>query len=110
MHNALHDIYREGILADLTTGDITAKYDDDNEFHCNDGPAIMKTVGSGLMWYKHGMLHRTDGPATMMSWATEWWVNGELMVSWDHYQETTGCALEDLVMLRLKWGESGPGK
>lgn len=34
----------------------------DNEFYCETGPAIIYSNGS-KRWYRHGKLHRLDGPA-----------------------------------------------
>lgn len=110
MSKVSHNMYRAGILSDLKGGRITARFDDNGDFHCDDGPAITKATGDGLMWYKHGFLHRLDGPATVMSWATAWWINGELLTSWDHYQKLTNCSSECLVMLKLKWSKSVLGE
>ena len=50
-------------------------YDGDGVFHRDGGPAF--TNYNCRRWYKHGKLHREDGPA--MEYADgnkEWWENG----------------------------------
>jgi hypothetical protein len=50
--------------------------DDLNEFHREDGPAVIAQKGSKF-WYKHGKYHRIGYPAII--WHNEneeWWVDG----------------------------------
>lgn len=101
--SSLHDFYGDALARDLKAGRLVAKFDDNNRYHCDNGPAITRCTGMGLMWYNHGLLHRADGPATMMPWEAGWWINGELITSWSHYQEITACTYEHLVVLKLRW-------
>lgn len=41
-------------------------YNDDNKYHCIDGPAMINVDGT-KHWYFQGRRHRVDGPAI------EWW-------------------------------------
>ena len=50
----------------------TCYYNDQNEFHLLDGPAIEWSDGS-KSWYLHGVLHREDGPAVEDADGTKIW-------------------------------------
>ena len=53
-------------------------YNENFEFHREDGPAIERTNGD-KRWYQNGKLHRIDGPAIeLASGDKEWYVNGQL--------------------------------
>lgn len=78
--------------------------DANGENHRDNGPAAISkgrvTPGTGE-WYKHGKLHREDGPAVRVSQSypsfDEWWYEGEKLScdrGVDEYQELRE-ALED---------------
>jgi hypothetical protein len=51
-------------------------YNDLNQYHREDGPAIEYTDGS-KWWYLNGQRHREDGPAIEWDNGTKWWyLNG----------------------------------
>jgi hypothetical protein len=58
-------------------------YDDDGNYHREDGPSIIYNIGS-CFWYNHGKCHRLDGPAKIYSdtkdhsmiWLKQWYVEG----------------------------------
>ena len=55
------------------------QWHENGKLHRLDGPAVEYTDGHKA-WYVDGKLHRLDGPA--IEWADgskEWWVNGKLM-------------------------------
>jgi hypothetical protein len=50
-------------------------FDSDDQYHCVDGPAALRSNGS-RSWWIHDKLHREDGPA--MIWfdnCREWYIN-----------------------------------
>jgi hypothetical protein len=55
--------------------------------------------------------HRLDGPAAI--WGPDrdprntWWVNGKQMLSYNRFQEATGCSDEDIIVFKLKYGSGG---
>lgn len=63
--------------------------------------------GSVLAWWEHGSLHRLDGPAIIVSDGRpdQWWVDGYRMESYREFQNSTGCSDEDIILLKIKWGE-----
>jgi hypothetical protein len=67
----------EGIRREIDSGIIFWKDKKDN-FHRIDGPAIFYADGD-RDWYRHGLLHRDDGPAR--EWPSEgreeWYKDGE---------------------------------
>lgn len=47
-------------------------------YHCESGPAVIKTNGTKEWWF-NGMKHRNCGPAVIKDDGTkEWWFNGKL--------------------------------
>ena len=54
-------------------------YNEMNQFHRLDGPAIIEHADGYKAWYVDGKLHRLDGPAR--EWADgdkKWYINGKL--------------------------------
>lgn len=50
--------------------------------------------------------HRLDGPAVIWrSGAKEWYIHGIRVQDFDDYQGLTECSDEDVVFLKIKWGE-----
>ena len=50
-------------------------FDNNNDFHREDGPAIIEANGS-KEWWQNGNLHRIDGPAIeQVNGHKEWWQN-----------------------------------
>ena len=50
-------------------------FDSTGEYHREDGPALMDA--DARFWYRHGVLHRLDGPAiTYHNSQHEYWVYG----------------------------------
>ena len=50
-------------------------YNENNEYHREDGPA-MEFVNGNKFWYKNDLLHREDGPAReYSSGKKEYWYN-----------------------------------
>jgi hypothetical protein len=59
-----------------TINGCTCYYNENNQYHRTDGPAIEWASGD-KEWYVNGKRHRTDGPAIEWSSGTkEWWVDG----------------------------------
>jgi hypothetical protein len=53
-------------------------YDDDGEFHREDGPAVEFYDDGDKGWFNHGKLHREDGPAIEFQGGTKaWYLDGE---------------------------------
>ena len=61
----------------ISSGKVQRWYDENNNLHREDGPAVICTYGSQF-WYKHGKQHREDGPAVISTTYEEWWCNGKL--------------------------------
>lgn len=76
------------------------------ELHRLNGPARIDKYGSET-WYKRGYLHRIGGPAIIDRWCGdhEWWIMGKEITSCERYQQVTGCSGEDILVLKLKWGD-----
>lgn len=60
--------------------------DDDGKAHNENGPAE-ETMSGAKRWKKHGVLHRLNGPATVDSQRSGWYVDGK-------FHRTDGPALE----------------
>jgi hypothetical protein len=69
-------------------------YDFDGNYHRDNGPALIRWSGS-VSYYKHGLLHREDGPAYISKVGKEirYCINGEFHRTdgpariWEHGQE-----------------------
>ncbi len=49
------------------------------ELHCSNGPAYVDYLTGDKKWYRHGQLHRINGPAVIYSDRSfEWYDHGEL--------------------------------
>lgn len=74
--------------------------------HRENGPAVEYEDGSEE-WYLEGKLHRVDGPAIIdaVTGDADWCIKHEYIACFDDFQMASGCSDEDLIMLRLKWGE-----
>lgn len=44
--------------------------------HSDDGCAVSSDCGTQKWWFKHGQLHRLDGPAIIMGYAKYWYIDG----------------------------------
>ena len=56
--------------------------------HRTDGPAVEYADG-GKEWFLHGELHRSDGPAVEHGDGhKEWWLDGEQLTEAEHAQRT----------------------
>ena len=55
------------------------KRDINGLLHSNDGPAVTAPDGS-FVWYKHGRIHREDGPAVRLVFPNrieeQFWIDG----------------------------------
>ena len=62
---------------------------------------------SGVISYRHrAMLHRKGGPAVIYPDGYEtWWLLGNKVLSWLDYKFMSGCSDEELMFLKLKYGE-----
>lgn len=70
------------------------------------GPACVGPRGRGQRWYQDGVLHRLDGPAIIFSGgAVDWHVLGVDIKTFKHFQQMTNCSDEDILLLKLKWGD-----
>jgi hypothetical protein len=77
------------------------------KLHRLDGPANERADGS-KWWFINGVRHRLDGPA--IEWADgekEWWVNDTEYGNFKDFQEAGNISDEDMMVLRLKYGEIG---
>lgn len=72
--------------------------------HRRDGPAVMLPSGEHR-WYINGKLHRVDGPAVEGKYMNEWAIQGFPVNSFKQFQLLTDCDDEQLVTLKLKYGE-----
>jgi hypothetical protein len=60
------------------SGGYYACNDSNNEFHRDDGPAVVYANGDKF-WYKHGVVHREGGPAIIRANGSQSWLyNGVL--------------------------------
>ena len=89
--------------------DIIIKYNDQEQRHCEDGPAVILPNGT-KKWYVNGQLHRTDGPAIDGNdGLKKWYADGKL-------HRTDGPALiradktEEYYQNGLLHREDGPAK
>jgi hypothetical protein len=50
------------------------------EFHRDDGLPAIEWANGTKSWYKHGVLHRTDGPAIdRVSGVDSWYIDGKII-------------------------------
>lgn len=71
--------------------------------HRIDGPARIWSDGA-TDWYQDGRLHRIDGPARDWPDGEWWYVNGNMVLSYEELQEVTRLPNATVVLLKLKWG------
>lgn len=57
--------------------------------HRDDGPAVV-IPGHREMWFQNGLLHREDGPAVIFADGEEWWIQNELRHRADGPAMTSG--------------------
>jgi hypothetical protein len=77
-------------------------YNADDDFHREDGPAIICTDGRQY-WYINGVLHRTDGPAIICDIIKLWYVDGILYKDNKSFQKAAKLTDEDMLMINLKY-------
>lgn len=82
-------------------------WDDDGQPHAENGPAIVSSHGQVNTWCTHGVKHRIGGPAVVGidTSSTAWYVYGIRIWDWESYQKYAGCSAEEMLMLKLKYGE-----
>lgn len=65
--------------------------------------------GAARVWWDDRnprLSHRLDGPAVIWRGGEkEWYIHGIRVQDFDDYQGLTGCSDEDVVFLKIKWGE-----
>lgn len=71
-------------------------------FHRLDGPASIDENGKD--WMVAGELHRFGGPAVEYYDNRGWYLYGVPVESYDEYKLLTGCSNEDILLLKLMWG------
>lgn len=83
----------------------------DGQPHRVGAPAIMRSMHQHEEWLIDGGYHRTDGPAVCgvnihgpYRW---WWVNNVRMTSWSGFQMASDCSDEEIILLKLKYGNMG---
>lgn len=74
----------------IDNGDSISWYNDSNQRHRVDGPAIIWKDDGEQLWYQHGVLHREDGPAIEFADGSKEWYFRGLM------HRIGGPALEDI--------------
>lgn len=75
-----------------------------NEYHREDGPAIIESSG-WVRWYINGKQHREDGPAVFAPDGTVFWfLEGLPIISSAAYQKYTGLSDNDMAQLVLTYG------
>lgn len=103
-----NQLHRDGAPAVVYTGDASTveEWYQHNELHRENGPAITYTDGA-TEWYARNQLHRIGGPAIHGTYPpyVEWYVLGRSVDTWTDYQRLSECSDEELIMLKLKWGE-----
>lgn len=80
-------------------------YNKEGRLHRKDGPAKIFPDGTRA-WYLDGELHREDGPAII--WFNDdkdWFIRGEAVATYWFLQKQLDCGDEQILMLRLKYGE-----
>lgn len=78
--------------------------DEDGQYHSDDGPAIMN--GERIAWYKHGKLHRIDGPAEILkNGKCAYYVNGHNIRNWlvENKIDLTNLTEDDITLIKLTW-------
>lgn len=53
-------------------------FDENYQWHRDDGPAIINEATFTEKWYRHGKLHRTSGPAVKSQTGSYWYRDGKL--------------------------------
>lgn len=110
---------------------VVAYFNDDNDIHREDGPAIIERNGTekwcqhgrlhrenepavvypngGKEWWYEGQLHRVDGPAVIeyLQWGDfriKWYHHGKQSRSYIHWLYDSDKTKEEIVFLKLKYG------
>ena len=79
-------------------------FNDKNQLHNENGPAIEWISGS-IAWWVDGEPHRINGPAYEYADGTKlWYVDGEIYHYNQTYQKAAGISDEDMAMIVLKYG------
>jgi hypothetical protein len=80
--------------------------DKQDRYHRKNGPAIIKPNGNEF-WFKHGKLHRLDGPAIITELEQNWYYYGKL-----HRRDAPAVNVENEITEWWKYGllhcEIGP--
>ena len=111
---------------------VVAYFNDDNDIHRDDGPAIIDHDGTekwcqygrlhredgpaviypdgGKEWWYEGQLHRNDGPAVIKyyqwrDYGLRWFYHGKELRSYIHWLYQTDKTDEEIVFLKLKYGD-----
>jgi hypothetical protein len=72
-----------------TVGLVTYYYNEKNELHRDDGPAIEHADGY-KEWWLNGKLHRTDGPAVEDTRGNKyWWINHKMLTEEEEFKRLT---------------------
>lgn len=74
-------------------------------YHCLDGPA--KIDAYGKEWIVAGLRHRIDGPAVEDKSTSHktWYLYGIPIYTYKEFQKAAECTDDDIIILKLKWGE-----
>ena len=88
---------KKRIIEKSSRSDGTIYYTLNNQFHREDGPAIIYPYGAKV-WFKNGRRHRLDGPAVENNadGENEYWINGERILSEIEYNYAVYLYLNDL--------------
>lgn len=59
-------------------------------------------------WLLGANFHRIGGPAFIQTYNNDvvlWRIQGKEITSWHQYQQMAHCSNEELIILKLKWGQ-----
>jgi hypothetical protein len=83
-------------------------YNNEKQYHREDGPAVILDNGYYMAWYKNGNFHRTDGPAR--TWHEnihmhEWFIDDIRYRDNKSFQRAAKLSDEDMNFIILKYGD-----
>jgi hypothetical protein len=71
-------------------------FNDKEERHRTDGPAIEYFNSENRLWYLNGKHHREDGPAIELNGLEIWYLDGKMLSREDHEKELIKIKLNRL--------------
>lgn len=76
--------------------------------HSGDHWQVVALNESFEYWLLGAKFHRIGGPAFIQTYNNNvvlWRIRGRIITNWHQYQQMAHCSSEELIILKLKWGQ-----